>query len=302
MSVYELPQLPYDYSALEPHYSARQVELHHDKHHATYVKGANDTLEQFDAFRNDGTSNQQLLRGLERSLAFNVSGHLLHSLFWPTMSPKGGGKPEGELAAAVTDAFGSTENLKSQLSLATTTLFGSGWGSARVGTPRRSPDGRTDLRPPEQHVAVEPAAARHRRLGARVLPAVRKQERRLAESILEHRRLGTRRLALRPCPERRQHVDPRDGIGGSPATPVASSHSRNDERTRRRHGERTHEAERQHPAAERAEAEIHAGADRMPTPDEEAAADELEVDPEAAEHYEEMAERGAREQGEGRIP
>jgi Fe-Mn family superoxide dismutase len=129
MSVYVLPDLPYDYSALEPHYSARQVELHHDKHHATYVKGANDTLEQFDAFRNDGASNQQVLRGLERSLAFNVSGHLLHSVFWPTMSPNGGGTPDGELAAAIADAFGSTENLKSQLSLATTTLFGSGWGA-----------------------------------------------------------------------------------------------------------------------------------------------------------------------------
>jgi Fe-Mn family superoxide dismutase len=129
MTVYALPELPYDYSALEPHYSARQVELHHDKHHATYVKGANDTLEQFDAFRNDGASNQQLLRGLERSLAFNVSGHLLHSVFWPTMSPNGGGEPEGEFAAAITEAFGSTQNLKSQMNLATTTLFGSGWGA-----------------------------------------------------------------------------------------------------------------------------------------------------------------------------
>jgi superoxide dismutase, Fe-Mn family len=129
MSVYVLPELPSEYSALEPHYSARQVELHHDKHHATYVKGANDTLEQFDAFRNDGASNQQLLRGLERSLAFNVSGHLLHSVFWPTMSPNGGGKPEGELAAAIADAFGSVDNLESQLNLATTTLFGSGWGA-----------------------------------------------------------------------------------------------------------------------------------------------------------------------------
>jgi Fe-Mn family superoxide dismutase len=129
MTIYELPELPYDYSALEPHYSARQVELHHDKHHATYVKGANDTLEQFTQFRSDGASNQQVLRGLERSLAFNVSGHLLHSVFWPTMSPDGGGAPEGELAAAIKDAFGSFENLKSQLSLATTTLFGSGWGA-----------------------------------------------------------------------------------------------------------------------------------------------------------------------------
>jgi len=129
MAVYELPDLPYDYSALEPHYSARQVELHHDKHHAAYVKGANETLEHFDEFRKDGASNQQVLRGLERSLAFNVSGHLLHSLFWPSMRAGGGGRPEGELAAAIDDAFGSFDNFTSQMDLATTTLFGSGWGA-----------------------------------------------------------------------------------------------------------------------------------------------------------------------------
>ena len=129
MTAYELPQLPYDYDALEPHYSARQVELHHDKHHAAYVKGANDTLEQFTEFRSDGATNQQVLRGLERSLAFNVSGHLLHSVFWPSMRSDGGGAPEGELKAAIEDAFGSVGNLKSQMNLATTTLFGSGWGA-----------------------------------------------------------------------------------------------------------------------------------------------------------------------------
>jgi Fe-Mn family superoxide dismutase len=129
MSVYELPDLPYDYAALEPHYSARQVELHHDKHHATYVKGANDALDQFDAFRSNGANDQAKLRGLERALAFNVSGHMLHSLFWPSMSADGGGEPDGELRAAIDDGFGSFANLKSQLGLATTTLFGSGWGA-----------------------------------------------------------------------------------------------------------------------------------------------------------------------------
>jgi superoxide dismutase, Fe-Mn family len=93
------------------------------------VKGANDTLEQFVAFRSDGATNQQLLRGLERALAFNVSGHLLHSVFWPSMRPDGGGDPEGELKAAIEDAFGSVDNLRSQMNLATTTLFGSGWGA-----------------------------------------------------------------------------------------------------------------------------------------------------------------------------
>jgi Fe-Mn family superoxide dismutase len=129
MTAYQLPDLPYDYGALEPHYSARQVELHHDKHHATYVKGANDTLAALDKFRSSGAEDQAQLRGLERALAFNVSGHLLHSLFWPSMSPQGGGNPEGELKAAIEDAFGSVDAMKTQLGLATTTVFGSGWGA-----------------------------------------------------------------------------------------------------------------------------------------------------------------------------
>jgi Fe-Mn family superoxide dismutase len=129
MAVYQLPDLPYDYSALEPNYSARQVELHHDKHHAAYVKGANDTLEALEKFRAAGASDQAQLRGLERALAFNVSGHLLHSMFWPSMSPDGGGEPEGDLKAAIEDAFGSVDALRTQLGLATTTVFGSGWGA-----------------------------------------------------------------------------------------------------------------------------------------------------------------------------
>ncbi|MCU1430404.1 MAG: superoxide dismutase [Actinomycetia bacterium] len=129
MPTYELPDLPYEYGALEPHYSARQVELHHDKHHAAYVKGANDALASFDVFRQQGASDSEQLRGLERALAFNVSGHLLHSLFWPSMRPDGGGEPDGELKAAIVEAFGSVDTLKKQLGLATTTLFGSGWGA-----------------------------------------------------------------------------------------------------------------------------------------------------------------------------
>ena len=126
MPAYTLPDLPYDYAALEPHYSAEVLELHHDKHHAAYVKGANDTLEKLEAAR--AKDDFDAIVGLQKSMAFNVSGHVLHSLFWKNLSPDGGGKPEGELAAAVEHFFGDFEACKSQMTAATTTVQGSGWG------------------------------------------------------------------------------------------------------------------------------------------------------------------------------
>jgi superoxide dismutase, Fe-Mn family len=126
MSSYTLPDLPYDYGALEPHYSAKMLELHHDKHHAAYVKGLNDTIEQLAEARDKGDFSS--IVGLEKSHAFNLSGHVLHSLFWTNLSPNGGGKPEGELAAAIDESFGSFDAFKAQLTSATTTVQGSGWG------------------------------------------------------------------------------------------------------------------------------------------------------------------------------
>jgi Fe-Mn family superoxide dismutase len=127
MSTYTLPDLPYDYAALEPHVSARIMELHHDKHHATYVKGANTALEKLADARDSG--DFALITKLSKDLAFNLSGHVLHSVFWTCMSPDGGGKPEGELAAAIDDSFGTFEDFKAQLSEATSTVQGSGWGA-----------------------------------------------------------------------------------------------------------------------------------------------------------------------------
>jgi superoxide dismutase, Fe-Mn family len=127
MPAYTLPDLPYDYAALEPHYSAEVLELHHDKHHAAYVKGANETLEKLEAAR--AADDFAAIVGLQKSMAFNVSGHVLHSLFWKNLSPNGGGKPEGELQAAVEHFFGDFEAFKAQLAAATTTVQGSGWGA-----------------------------------------------------------------------------------------------------------------------------------------------------------------------------
>jgi Fe-Mn family superoxide dismutase len=126
MASYTLPDLPYDYAALEPHYSGQILELHHDKHHAAYVAGANTTLEKLAEARDK--SEYGAIVGLEKTLAFNVSGHVLHSIFWKNLSPDGGDKPNGELAAAVDEHFGSFDGFQAQLTQATTTIQGSGWG------------------------------------------------------------------------------------------------------------------------------------------------------------------------------
>jgi Fe-Mn family superoxide dismutase len=127
MPAYRLPDLPYNHSALEPHISGRIMELHHDKHHATYVKGANTALEQLDEARDKGDFTR--LAALEKALAFNLSGHILHSLFWQSMMPKGGGKPEGELAEALRRDFGGFDQFKEQLSQTAATVMGSGWAA-----------------------------------------------------------------------------------------------------------------------------------------------------------------------------
>jgi Fe-Mn family superoxide dismutase len=125
---YQLPELPYDYSALEPHMSARILELHHDKHHAAYVKGLNDTLDKIAEVR-DGKDFSGAV-GLEKTLAFNLSGHILHSIYWTNLRPDGGGRPEGtELAAAIDESFGSFDAFRAHMTAATVSVQGSGWGA-----------------------------------------------------------------------------------------------------------------------------------------------------------------------------
>src|SRR5712671_5725458 len=105
MPLYVLHELPYAYDALEPHLSAEILELHHGKHHKAYVDGANATFEKLSDARSSGdfgTINQ-----LEKNMAFHLSGHVLHSLFWTNLAPDAGGPPEGELGAAITDNFGA---------------------------------------------------------------------------------------------------------------------------------------------------------------------------------------------------
>jgi len=126
MAVYSLPDLDYDYGALEPHISGAIMELHHDKHHAAYVTGANQTLERLEEAR--GKSEFGPINMLEKNLAFHTSGHVLHSIFWKNLSPNGGDKPTGDLAAAIDKDFGSFDGFMNQLTQATNGVQGSGWG------------------------------------------------------------------------------------------------------------------------------------------------------------------------------
>ena len=129
MTVYTLPELPYAVTALEPAYSAKALELHHAKHHASYVKQANETLDRLTEVNASEHPDSLTLRALGKSLAFNVSGHFLHSSFFANLTPGGGGAPEGELAAAISETFRSFDSLQNQLNEAVTSLQGSGWGA-----------------------------------------------------------------------------------------------------------------------------------------------------------------------------
>lgn len=125
MTMYQLPHLTYDYGALEPYLSARILELHHGKHHRGYVDGANATLEKLENARSSGDFSSII--GLEKTLAFNVSGHVMHSIYWANLGPDGGGEPTDSLASAITENFGTFAQLKAQMSQATATVQGSGW-------------------------------------------------------------------------------------------------------------------------------------------------------------------------------
>ena len=157
---FELPPLPYDFGALEPHIDAKTMEIHHDKHHQAYVDNAYKAL--------DGTewadrpveavlANVELLpEDIRTAVRNNAGGHANHSLFWTIMGPDGGGEPEGQLAAAITDTFGGVDELKASVNDAGVKRFGSGWswlvwdgtGLAVMSTPNQdSPimDGKTPL-------------------------------------------------------------------------------------------------------------------------------------------------------------
>jgi Fe-Mn family superoxide dismutase len=146
---FEVPPLPYDYNALEPHIDEQTMRIHHDKHHQAYVDNANKAL---DGTEWAGRPVENVLANLEilpddirTAVRNNAGGHANHSLFWTIMSPDGGGAPEGELAAAISDVFGGVDELKAAVNDAGVKRFGSGWswliwdgtGLAVVSTPNQ---------------------------------------------------------------------------------------------------------------------------------------------------------------------
>lgn len=132
MSKYELPALPYDFNALEPHFDEQTMMIHHDRHHATYVNNLNAALEGHDEL--SSKSVEEVIANLDAVpenirtvVRNNGGGHANHSLFWTLLSPNGGGAPTGVVSEAINQAFGSYEQFKDEFTKAATGRFGSGW-------------------------------------------------------------------------------------------------------------------------------------------------------------------------------
>ena len=156
---FEVPPLPYDYAALEPHIDEATMRVHHDKHHQAYVDKANAALEgtEFaDSSIEDILKNLDKLGDKATAVRNNGGGHYNHSLFWEWLSPDGGGAPDGALADAINSAFGSFDEFKAKFKEAGVNQFGSGWawlihdgsGLAVVGTPNQDnpiSEGKTPL-------------------------------------------------------------------------------------------------------------------------------------------------------------
>ena len=195
---YEVPPLPYDYNALEPHIDEADDELHHDKHHQAYVDKANAALEGTEF---DGKPVEEVLANLsslpaDKQAPFrnNGGGHANHTLFWESMSPDGGGEPSGELGRRDHAAFGSFDAFKEQFEANGVGQFGSGWtwlvlDGGELQAHQDAQPGQPDPRRPD-------AAAGQRRLGARLLPQVPEQAPGLPQGVVERRQLGQGRRAV----------------------------------------------------------------------------------------------------------
>jgi len=127
--IYVLPKLSYGYADLEPHMSKQQLTIHHQKHHQTYVNGANAVLERIEKARKDGTDLD--MKSTLKELSFNIGGHLLHSLFWENLAPagQGGGEPKGILVEKIKEEFGNFDRFKREFSQTALSVEGSGWAT-----------------------------------------------------------------------------------------------------------------------------------------------------------------------------
>jgi Fe-Mn family superoxide dismutase len=132
MGKYTLPDLPYDYAALEPHIDARTMELHHTKHHQTYIDKLNAALEGHDDLSNQPVEDlmrnfSQVPSDIQGPVRNHGGGHANHSLFWTILGPNAGGEPSGDIAGAIDDAFGSFKEFQEKFNATATNRFGSGW-------------------------------------------------------------------------------------------------------------------------------------------------------------------------------
>ncbi|HEY9409612.1 MAG TPA: superoxide dismutase [Jiangellaceae bacterium] len=125
MATYSLPDLPYDYGALEPHIAGEIMELHHSKHHQAYVAGTNTAIEQLEEAR--ASDKLTTVNLLQKNLAFNLAGHVNHTVFWNNLSPEGGDRPDGELGAAIDEFFGSFDAFRAHFTASALGIQGSGW-------------------------------------------------------------------------------------------------------------------------------------------------------------------------------
>ena len=124
---HQLPTLDYAYDALEPHFDAATMEIHHSKHHQGYVNNLNKAIEGTDLEKTELKDILAKAGTLSPAIRNNAGGHYNHSLFWTILSPNGGGKPEGKLETTIEKAFGSFEDFKAEFTAAASTRFGSGW-------------------------------------------------------------------------------------------------------------------------------------------------------------------------------
>jgi Fe-Mn family superoxide dismutase len=137
---FELPKLPYDYKALEPHIDAQTMEIHHSKHHNAYVTNLNKALEGGDFANKSLEELMAMISKLPAAVRNNGGGHYNHSMFWQVMKPNGGGKPTGAVAQGIDQAFGNFDTFKEKFNAAAATRFGSGWAWLIV-----KPDGKLDV-------------------------------------------------------------------------------------------------------------------------------------------------------------
>ena len=196
---YEVPDLPYDYDALEPHIDEETMRIHHDKHHQAYVDKANAALEGTEWADKDvedvlSEPRQPSLRQAGPRPQQRAAATRTTRFFWQIMSPDGGGEPSGDLAAAIDEKFGSFDEFKEEFKNAGIGQFGSGWawlvhdgsGIEVTSTPEPGLAG----------LGRQDAASRRRRLGARLLPQVPEQAPGLPGRVLERRQLGRGSVAV----------------------------------------------------------------------------------------------------------